>query len=266
MFREPGGALKHPFITPGSQSYNDVLWDWDSWLANVALRQILIEIGDSKEKSNAMKYEKGSILNFLSNTGKRGWIPILITRDSVIKEPDDLYIKNMHKPVLAQHAAFLVKQYNGDTKWLRENENFKFLQRFINNYRNHHRHNTGLYFWQSDGCIGVDNDPCTFYRPPGSSGSIYLNCLMLKELEALVFLCECMDLNEVADNYRNDVKELKRAIEENCWDERDGFYYSVDLNLMPIDHNNISHQGQPRDWECLIQRIGVWSGFLGLWA
>jgi putative isomerase len=38
MFREPGGALKHSFLTPGSDQYADVLWDWDSWLSNVALR------------------------------------------------------------------------------------------------------------------------------------------------------------------------------------------------------------------------------------
>jgi putative isomerase len=24
--------------------------------------------------------------------------------------------------------------------------------------------------------------------------------------------------------------------------------------------------GQPRNWDCLIQRIGVWSGFLAMWA
>ena len=27
-----------------------------------------------------------------------------------------------------------------------------------------------------------------------------------------------------------------------------------------------AHSGQPRDWPCLIQRIGVWSGFLAMWA
>jgi putative isomerase len=27
MFREPGGSLKHPFLTPGSDQYAEVLWD-----------------------------------------------------------------------------------------------------------------------------------------------------------------------------------------------------------------------------------------------
>jgi len=30
MYRESGKALKHPFLTPGSSGYADVLWDWDS--------------------------------------------------------------------------------------------------------------------------------------------------------------------------------------------------------------------------------------------
>lgn len=266
MFREPGKAFKYSFITPGSRTYNDVLWDWDSWLTNVALRQIFLEKDNKEEIKKAVLYEKGCVLNFLSWAGDVGWIPICIGRTSIKKEPKDIFKRNMHKPVLAQHAAFLVKEYNGDAEWLRENENFLFLQKFVNNYINHHRHNCGIYFWQSDNAIGVDNDPCTYCRPPKSSGSVYLNCFMLKELESLIYLCECLNFNEIADNYREDSKKLKHAIQEYCWDERDGFYYSVDLNLLPIDHDVKLHQGRPRDWECLIQRIGVWSGFLALWA
>jgi len=40
----------------------------------------------------------------------------------------------------------------------------------------------------------------------------------------------------------------------------------VDLNLRPVEKDNWLHAGQPRDWNCLIQRIGVWSGFMGLWS
>lgn len=43
MYREAGGALKYPFLAPGSSQYLDMLWDWDSWLSNIALRQILLE-------------------------------------------------------------------------------------------------------------------------------------------------------------------------------------------------------------------------------
>src|SRR5258708_29466368 len=264
MFRESGGALPYPFMTPGSTSYNDVLWDWDSWLTNVALRQILSEAGSEEDSRHAQQHERGCISNFLHYAKEDGWMPITIHRGETPKKPLNIFDQNMDKPVSAQHAAFLVKLAGGDAEWLRES--FFPLQSFINNYRNYHRHSCGLYFWQNDCAIGVDNDPCTFYRPPRSSGSIFLNCLMFKELQAMTYLCECLNLDEVAIHHHRDAAALKAAIHEHCWDERDGFFYSVDLNLLPVNHGNPLHSGQPRDWDCLIQRIGVWSGFLALWA
>lgn len=266
MFREPAGVLKHPFIVPGSRSYSAVLWDWDSWLTNVALRQILAERGDPDALGRARPFERGCIRNYLSFTTGDGWMPICVVPNQAPEHPAQPFDQNMHKPCLAQHAAFLVRQ-DGEADWLREDEGFAAMQWFVNAYRNHHRHaGTGLYYWQTDYAIGVDNDPCTFYRPPRSSASIYLNCLMHRELEAMVFLCERLGLAEVAANYRQDTEDLRRAVQEHCWDERDGFFYSVDLNLVPIDHHQWLHQGMPRDWHGLIQRIGVWSGFLTLWA
>jgi putative isomerase len=268
MFRPAGGALKFPFLTPGSEQYADVLWDWDCWLGNVALRQILLDTADAEEMQQALVHEQGSVLNFLEVARYRpnpdGWIPIRILREGW-KIPDNIYAQNMHKPCLAQHAAFLVRENNGDAEWLRD---YAYaLQCFINNYRNHHRHACGLYFWQNDLAIGVDNDPCTFGRPPRSSASIFLNCLMYRELLALAYLLNRLNLDEVAKQYLDNAETLKTAIQEYCWDARDGFFYSTDINLTPIDQGAWKlHAGQPRDWPCLIQRIGIWSGFLALWA
>uniref|UniRef100_UPI003217A59D MGH1-like glycoside hydrolase domain-containing protein n=1 Tax=uncultured Draconibacterium sp. TaxID=1573823 RepID=UPI003217A59D len=268
MWRPAGGIMKYPFLTPGSDQYPDVLWDWDSWLSNIALRQILSDVGTTADKKEALAYEQGCILNFLSFCNTDGWVPITINRESdegVVK-PENIYVENMHKPCLAQHAAFLVKENGGDAEWLREQ--FFRLQYFIGNYTNHSRDAaTGLYYWQNDVMIGVDNDPCTFYRPPRSSGSIYLNCLMYKELEAMVYLCNQLDYSEIGLQYQKDADNLKNAIQEHCWDERDGFFYSVDLNLLPVDNSKWGfYSGAPRNYNCLIQRIGVWSGFMALWA
>ncbi|MFT3866874.1 MAG: trehalase family glycosidase [Nibricoccus sp.] len=276
MFREQGGAFKYPFLTPGSQQYGDILWDWDSWWSNVALRQILLEKGSAEERTKALQCEQGCVLNYLNYGGMDGWIPIILKRKSgtrsEVKGNQDIYATNMHKPCLAQHAAFLTKLNGGDAEWLREG--IYFLQAFINKYKNHQRHKaTGLYFWNDDMAIGVDNDPCTYMRPPKSSGSIYLNCMMYKELVALVYLCERLNLGEIGAQYRRDADELKESIQKHCWDERDGFFYSVDLNLLPYeprpfggDSKFILHAGYPRDYDCLIQRIGVWSGFMAMWA
>lgn len=266
MLREPGGVFEYPFLTPGSEAYADVLWDWDSWLTNVALRQILVELSSPEESRRVADYERGCVLNFLEWGGPDGWMPVAVARGSTLEsiKPENIYAENMHKPCLAQHAAFLVQQDGGDAEWLREK--LGKLHVFLNNYRYHHRHVNGLYFWQNDRAIGVDNDPCTYYRPPRSSGSIYLNCLMYKEFAAMAYLCERLGLDEVAQGYVADSQSLKLAIQENCWDERDGFYYSVDLNLEPVDERASLHSGMPRHWDCLIQRIGVWSGFLAMWA
>ena len=275
MFREGKGSLKFPFLTPGSQQYDNVLWDWDSWLSNIALRQIITDVGSKKDSEEAVAYEQGCVLNFLNYGDWDGYIPIVIWEDSNPRDfkSDELYHMNMHKPVLAQHAAFLTKNQNGNAEWLREK--FFHLQAFVNNYKAHHRDKaTGLYYWQTDVAIGVDNDPCTFFRPDGSSGSIFLNCLMYKELKAMVYLAECLNLSSIGKEFAEDAEKLRSAIQEHCWDERDGFFYSVDLNLRPLadrpDHTLgktfIIHAGYPRDYDCLIQRIEVWSGFMALWA
>jgi len=276
MLREEGGAFAYPFLTPGSAQYPDVLWDWDSWLSDVALRQILLENGTAEQRQKALRYEQGCVLNYLNYGGMDGWVPILIKRKSgdrkALRAGVNVDETNMHKPCLAQHAAFLVKLNGGDAEWLREK--FYFLQAFVNRYKNHQRHKaTGLYYWNDDTAIGVDNDPCTFMRPPKSSGSIYLNCMMYKELLALVYLGQALHMDEMAVEYQRDADELKASIQRHCWDERDGFFYSVDLNLLPYegkpfsaDSNIKLHSGYPRDYDCLIQRIDVWSGFLAMWA
>ena len=191
MYRQPVGALKYPFLVPGSGQYANQLWDWDSWLSDIALRQIIVEHGTDADRKELITYEKGCILNFLNYGGGDGWIPICIFDNTEerwqLLQKINPWKTNMHKPVLAQHAAFVVKQTGGDAEWLREG--FYNLQTFVGKYLNYHRHKaTGLLYWENDEMIGVDNDPSTFYRPQESSGSIFLNALMYRELLAMAYL------------------------------------------------------------------------------
>lgn len=278
MYREAGGSLKYKFLAPGSSQYLDMLWDWDSWLSNVALRQILLDNGTHKDSIQALDYERGCVLNSLSYCGMDGWIPIWIERNAPSREEmlkkRNPWKSNMHKPTLAQHAAFIVRTMNGDAEWLRDD--FYYLQAFVSKYMNFHRHKaTGLLYWETDEAIGVDNDPSTFYRPHESSGSIFLNALMYKELQAMAYIARCLSLGEIAAQYDKEAADLKSKIQEHCWDPRDKFYYSVDLNLLPVEKPAISglnpgdlylHVGQPRNYDCLIQRFSVWSGFMSMWA
>lgn len=276
MFRKGSeGAFLYPYLTPGSAGYANVLWDWDSWLSDVALQQVLNDVGSEEDRKEALPYEQGCILNYLAYTDKDGYMPMVISKDSDPNKikPQDIYATNMHKPCIAQHAALLVRQNEGDAEWLRDD--FGRLIAFMDNYHNHHRHvETGLYYWQDDLAIGVDNDPSTFFRPNGSSASIYLNCLMYRELQAMSYLAEKLEMPDCVALFNQRSDSLKMSVREHCWDEKDGMYYSVDINLRPISNEPqivfgtpmVLHKGGPRTYSCLIQRFGCWSGFMTMWA
>lgn len=253
--REGAGALSHPFIVPGSV-YANQLWDWDSWLTDVALHEIA-------GTDDISAYEKGCVLNFLDHIDEEGKIPIVIEATYGALQKDFSLSKNSHKPCLAQHALFVCEQ-NGDLEWLRPH--FEELVRFVEWYERTSLHESGLYIWQDDFAIGVDNDPATFYRPERSSASIYLNCLMYRELEAMASLSSAFGDAARAELYTARAAKLADAVRDLCWDERDGFFYNVDVNLLPIDPTIHLHSGCPRHWSTLIQRIDVWSGFMTMWA
>ena len=259
ILREPMGQLKYKFIVPGSV-YEYQLWDWDSWLTDVAITQVAVNEGTLEE---FYEYQKGCIQNFVDHADQQtGWIPIAVTDSNYLPSPEDADRSNTIKPVLIQHALFIAQTHQ-DYAWL--SPMYDTFERYLKYYEQRCRHESGLFFFVDDMAIGVDNDPCTFYRPHRSSGSIYLNCLMYKELLAMAELSRKLDMPQ-ATVYDEKAAALKAAVREHCYDERNGFYYSVDLNLLPIDPNNWLHQGCPRHWNTLIQRIDVWSGFLAMWA
>ena len=147
MTREAKGILKHPFIVPGSQSYSDCLWDWDSWLTNIAVRQIMLDNGT--DATAFSECEKGCILNFLEHTAKDGKMPICIFPERVFPELNVGERINIHKPCLAQHAAFVIRENDGDGSWLMAQ--FERLQAYVHYYQTQLYHEeTGLYFWHDD--------------------------------------------------------------------------------------------------------------------
>lgn len=273
MLRKPHGALKYPFIVPGSAQYPDQLWDWDSWWTNVALRQLLLTTGSVKEKQQLAEYEKGCILNFLSYGAADGFIPYMITPKSGNRWETIEYFKkinggifegNMHKPVLAQHAAFVVQQ-QGDASWLREY--FYYLQSFVDAYYHHYRHRpTGLYLFANDKGTGTDNDPTQYYRPKRSTSTPFLNALMYKELLAMVYLCKQLNLEEIGAHYQVKADELLAAVQKHSWDPMMHYFFSVDVNLLPVDNDESLHIGMPRHYDGLLMRTVTWTGFAALWA
>ncbi|MCR4718675.1 MAG: glycoside hydrolase family 37 [Firmicutes bacterium] len=257
--RQPMGQLKFPFIVPGSNSYLTSLWDWDSWLTDVAIRQIMSY--NSDDGTDVFEYEKGCIYNFVDHMKANGRTPISIYADrpiSIFRQEET----NIHKPCFAQHIAFIIRE-NGNSDWLVPI--WDKIELYIGYYLKSCKHTeTGLFFWINDWAIGVDNDPCTYYRPYKSSASIYLNCMMYKELLAMEYIGGLV--GKKAYDYKSEAQKLKESINEHLWDEKCGFYFSADLNLLPLEREFDVHSGMPRSWHSLIQRIDVWSGFMALWA
>ncbi len=261
-FREPAGPLHHPFIVPGA-AYAYELWDWDSWLTGLALADIAWE--------DSIEHQKGCVLNFLEHIDAQGRIPIDIfppeqTPDYMVRLftlREDVQT-NIHKPCLAQHAWFICERL-GDASWLADR--FDDLLTFLAYYDTHQKHEpTGLYVWINDFAIGVDNEPCTFYRPNRSCASIYLNCLMYQELHAAASLADMLDRPADAARLTEAARTLAEAIRRFMWDEKGGFFYSADVNLTPIDPNELLHSGAPRHWQVLPMRIDVWCGAMPMWC
>ena len=90
---------------------------------------------------------------------------------------------NMHKPFLCSQMC-LISDYTGDYSWTEE-----FLPgaaKYFDCYDHYYFHeNSGLYVWQDDIMIGMDNDPATFGRPPFSTANIYLNSFIFLVLPIL---------------------------------------------------------------------------------
>ena len=72
-----------------------MLWDWDSYFSNVALKQILIDAGT--DVNEAQEYERGCVLNFLSFTDCNGFMPPMVAQNSDIStlRPKDMLVLNM---------------------------------------------------------------------------------------------------------------------------------------------------------------------------
>lgn len=260
ILREPEGIIRHPFIAPGA-CYDCTLWDWDSWLTDIAITPVARKSGCL---DRFFPYQKGCILNFCQHMDREtGWIPIMIGADGYLPLKEKAQDTNCSKPVLIQHALFIAQEHQ-EYEWLRAL--YPCFEKYLKYYKENCLHSSGLYVYIDDTCLGVDNDPCAYFRPKRSSASIFINCFMYKEMQAMSALSARLGFNDKAADYKNQAETLKKTIQDKCYDERNGFFYSADVNLLPIDPEQWLHSGAPRNWDTLIQRIDVWTGFLAMWA
>lgn len=270
--RAPTGRIAYPYVEPGA-NYINSLWDWDSRFCVEAL----IDITEKLRSSDGFDYEgkrklvldcgKGCVLNFLAEQYEDGYIPIGIFAGEKdkgffgVKYNEGIKMNQM-KPVLAQFIL-LLSEYCGDYGWFdadKVEKYFAFYQREQLDAR------TGLYVWQNDLMIGIDNNPAAFFRPALSSADIYLNTLMYVDLTAFSTVLSRRGEREKARIYEAEAERLKKVINAETYDSRDAFYYSQDVIADTTVAEMGFHHGFPMEYKGLPIKIREWVGLMPLWA
>lgn len=274
VLKQPYKRIKFPFIDPG-EGYEGNLWDWDSYWTAYALLYALRSCGKESEEKFGVSAEviaehaKGCVKNFLAMQEKDGFVPTMVTGDGdfarfFTEEHAKGTPLNQSKPFLCQ-SALNVSEYTGDFSWFDVNGLISYLQYYEIHQKNE---STGLFVWENDIMIGIDNNPTVFFRPPRSSADIYLNSFLYMEYQALTNILERLS-DERSVTIREKAADLKKAINTYMWDERDGIYYSQDVQFYKTDLHAGSfyfHANLLPDWKTLSIRIRFWGCFLPLYA
>jgi putative isomerase len=88
---------------------------------------------------------------------------------------------------------------------------------------------------------------------------------MAEELRCMAALCGPLGYPERAAYYTNKRDALIACIRAECWDARDAFYYSADVDIKTRAFDWF-HKGLGVFWKTLPIRIRAWSGFIPMWA
>lgn len=262
VLKKPAHYLRHPFVDPGS-IYDGNLWDWDSFWAVYAL----LNMADDGNRVRYLTHARGNVYNFLDYQMEDGYIPMMIEKSDLpepylIGKRREGHIMNMHKPFLCQQIA-IISGYSGDFSWIEPH--LEQLERYFSCYDAFYYHaNSGLYVWADDVMIGVDNDPATFGRPRFSTANIYLNSFMVSELKAMALILRKLGRSD-HQVYEDKARKLTEAVQAECWDKRDKFFYSVDVDIRTRAYDWF-HKGLDVFWKTLPIKVRVWSGFIPLWA
>lgn len=263
LLKQPRSFIRYPFIDPGSV-YDGNVWDWDTFWSVYGLFS-LSDLFPQEMNERIILHAQGNVRNFFDHQSPDGYIPMMI---EVAEWPEPYLVMkhkegvrmNMHKPFLASQIA-LISRRRQDWTWAEEF--LDGLERYFRYYQTYFNENCGLYVWHDDIMIGMDNDPASFGRPHDSTANIYLNSFMVMELQAMADILTA--LGRPCDEYLVRREALIAAIQAECWDRRDRFFYSVDVDIKTRKFDWF-HVGLGVFWKTLPIKIRVWSGFLPMLA
>ena len=274
VLKKPIGELKYPFLDPGS-GYEGDLWDWDSYFTAKALCAAFDVFSDTDmenaglSRATVAAHIKGCVQNFLEVQESDGYIPIMLSGSGLLAgyfhdEHKNGVPLNQHKPFLCQ-AALQAAEFVNDYDWIDVDKLALYLH-YYEKYQFNER--CGLYIWQDDIMIGIDNNPTVYYRAPRSSADIYLNSLMVAEFDAMAKILRIIG-NKDEGLYVNKMLRLKEAVNREMWDENDGIYYSQDVGFVKTErqHNGFTfHEGFAPKWNTVPLKIRFFACFLPLYA
>lgn len=270
LLRAPDGALKFPSVAPSlpGKEYSTNLWDWDTLWTSRGLFRLSELQQDESLKQKLCEHVSGSLLNFIEHSASDGQIPIMMTADKADSfhiEGNNSAPRNQAKPVFGQ-LGLLVCEHRGDTDWLAPH--FDSILRFYDSWTTHNSCTLGLLVWGDDVAIGDDNDPTTFGRPFFSSANLLLNCLFYQDLLASAELARRLDRSMDHARLTKQANELAQRVQAYCWDPRDRYYYTVDVQCVDRRAELIPsvRRGMNMSWKCLPLRIQMFTGFLPLWC
>lgn len=267
ILKPPVKNLKHPFIVPGT-GYLTELWGWDTYWEALAIKRSFELFGEEEmtragvSKKTAEAHICGSVLNFLDAQQADGYIPIMVSAGGLFEgffegEHKKGTPLNQHLPFLCQ-LTLLADEFSGGFDYDKEK-----LVKYMRYYEEkQYDKKSGLFFWQDDIMVGIDNNPTVFYRPHRSSADIFLNSFIYLEYVALSKLSNDADAAEKAE-------KLKAAINAEMWDTRDGIYYSQDVNLFKtqcVVKGVALHSGLDPHWNTMPLKIRFWGCFLPMYA
>lgn len=267
LLKEPRDFIRYPFIDPGSV-YGGNVWDWDTYWSVYGLFSVF-DIFSKEIQEKILVHSKGNVLNFLDHQLEDGYIPMMIevadwTEPYLNLKHKEGVLMNMHKPFLCQQSV-LISEFTKDASWILEY--MEQLDRYMEYaYKTYYMEDKGLFVWCDDIMIGMDNDPASFGRPKFSTANIFYNSFMVQELEAYEKLQRLARRGcEELEKTKNRRAVLIDAIQSECWDKRDQFFYSVDVDVKTRQFDWF-HKGLGVFWKTLPIKIRTWSGFLPLLA
>jgi putative isomerase len=271
LLRPPKGILAHPSIAlsaPGLP-YSEAMWDWDTLISAEGLLACAKLSGDAALHDRIVEHTRGSWLNFVERQSPEGRLPIMVAEADgdpfrcleVAPRPNH---RNQAKPVFGAMAR-LVADETGDVTWLAPH--FDKLLAFYDAWTRDNLTGLGLLVWGDDVAIGNDNDPATFGRPFFSSANLLLNTLYNLDLRAAADLARRLGRTADAESLDARAEAVAEAIRTWCWDPRDRFFYTVDVQCVDKRAELIKYpRGMDMSWRCLPMRIQSFTGFLPLWA